>query len=539
MNPSNPRHPGMNISGTLTVPVALFGAVLASGALSILNGQEALVGRFGSGARALVFSAGRYAFEAQGRVMVEGAARAENGRLELTDDGGPGLCREGTGRYAFRLLGDTLRFTLVEDPCAGRRNALPSAMWVRVREALLLTHATVIDGTGGPPRGGMTLVLRDGRIAAMYPDGAEAPPADVLERDLRGEFVLPGLIDAHVHLATVPSGADRRDRVERRLRNALLGGVLAVRDMGGDARALADLARAAQAGDIVSPEIRYGAILAGPEFFDDPRVKASSAGREPGSAPWARAITRATDLRQVIAEARGTGASAVKLYADLDAALARRVAVEAHRQGLQVWSHLVLVPARPSEVVQSGTDVVSHAIFAVWEVAPLPDFHRRVSADLTVSPDHPAVQRLFALMRERGVILDATLVVGRADPNAADTSYAKRRERRAAEFVRAAHAAGVRIAAGTDGMGSDADGALPNLHTELMMLVEGAGLTPMEALVAATRTAAEAAGIGDTHGTIAVGKTADLLVLRADPTADIRNTRQISAVIRRGKVVER
>ena len=73
----------------------------------------------------------------------------------------------------------------------------------------------------------------------------------------------------------------------------------------------------------------------------------------------------------------------------------------------------------------------------------------------------------------------------------------------------------------------------------MALLVERAGLTPMEALVAATRTAAEAAGLGATHGTIAVGKAADLLVLRADPTANIRNTREILLVIRRGKAVER
>jgi imidazolonepropionase-like amidohydrolase len=94
----------------------------------------------------------------------------------------------------------------------------------------------------------------------------------------------------------------------------------------------------------------------------------------------------------------------------------------------------------------------------------------------------------------------------------------------------------VRIAAGTDGMGGDR--GLPNLHEELALLVQ-AGLTPMEALIAGTRTAAEALGMGSSHGTIAVGKAADLLVLRADPTADIRNTRQIDFVLKRGKVVER
>src|SRR5262249_17670999 len=147
-------------------------------------------------------------------------------------------------------------------------------------------------------------------------------------------------IDAHAHNATEPSGDDRRSVVEARLKRTLRGGVVAVRDMGGDARALADLARAAAAGDIESPEIRYSAIMAGPDFFSDPRVLASSAGVKPGAAPWARALTDSTDLRQIIAEAKGTGATAIKMYADIGSELAKRATAEAKRQGLHVWAHL-------------------------------------------------------------------------------------------------------------------------------------------------------------------------------------------------------
>jgi len=233
---------------------------------------------------------------------------------------------------------------------------------------VVLTHATVVDMTGGPPRAGMTLVLRDGKIAAMYRDGAQAAPADAMVRDLTGQFVLPGLIDAHVHNATEPSRGDRRSVVEARLRRTLRGGVVAVRDMGGDARALADLARAAAAGDIESPEIRYSAIMAGPDFFTDPRVLASAAGMKPGNAPWARALTDTTDLRQVVAEAKGSGAAAIKMYADLGPALAKRAATEAKRQGLRVWAHLATFPAKPSDIVDAGVEVVSHAMLVPFEV---------------------------------------------------------------------------------------------------------------------------------------------------------------------------
>ena len=93
------------------------------------------------------------------------------------------------------------------------------------------------------------------------------------------------------------------------------------------------------------------------------------------------------------------------------------------------------------------------------------------------------------------------------------------------------------IVAGTDDIGGETDGALPNIHMELALLVR-AGLTPSEALVAATSTAARATGFGD-HGTIAVGQAADLLVLDGDPTADIGNTRRIRFVVRHARVVTR
>ncbi|HMA21232.1 MAG TPA: amidohydrolase family protein, partial [Gemmatimonadaceae bacterium] len=406
-------------------------------------------------------------------------------------------------------------------------------------DTLALTHATVIDGTGAPPRKGTTILMRDGRIAAVFPDGTQPLPGDAKELDASGKFVIPGLVDAHVHNATSPSGEDKRSLVEQRLQNALLGGVVAVRDMGGDARALADLQRAASAGDILSPDIHYSAIIAGPAFFRDPRVLASSAGYAPGAAPFTRAVTDSSDIRLVVAEARGAGATAVKMYAALDGATASRVAAEAKKQGMRVWAHLALFPARPHEVVEAGVDVVSHALLVPWEAATvMPDYTHRAQPDLSVSPDNPAIVKLFAAMHERGTILDPTLWVYHAPAGAADTSLAKRREQRALDFVRAAHSAGVRIDAGTDHMGADTAGALPNVHHEMELLVR-AGLTPAEAIVAATQTSAIAGGFETDHGTIAVGKLADLVVLTADPLLDIRNTARIAYVVRRGKVIER
>ncbi len=403
--------------------------------------------------------------------------------------------------------------------------------------ALALTGTTLFDGTGAPPRLGTTIVMRDGRIAAVFPDGAQPLPDNAERRDATGLWVLPGLIDAHVHLATDPSGPDRRDQVLGRLGAALKGGVAGVRDMAGDARVLASLSRDAQMGDIEAPWIHYAAIFAGPYFFNDPRIQATSAGVPIGTAPWARAVTDTTDLPQAVAEATGAGVTGVKLYAALDGRLAGRIIAEAHRQGLRVWAHATLFPARPSELVAAGADVLSHALYLAWEtVTDLPTYEHRSQVGADVSPNDPALRRLFAEMATRHVMLDPTLWVYQLSLQHDSSVANRRRARLAADLTRAAYLAGVALVAGTDDMGGPT--GLPHVHDEMELLVRDAGLTPTEALLAATANGARAAGLEASHGTIAVGKAADLLVLRADPTADIRNTRAIAFVVHRGRVLD-
>ena len=517
---------------------SLLAAALGAAAAAPIHAQTAQ-GRFESRGITMHLAPGGASTWTNARgLLVAGSYRVDGERITFSDDSGSVACRAGRGEYLFDMSGDTLRFRVVSDPCDGRRGAL-TALWLRARGALALTHATLIDGTGSQPQANMTIVMRDGLIVAIHADGAAPIPDDATVRDATGQWVLPGLIDGHVHVATSPSTQDARERVVRRLHNALRGGVVAVRDMAGDGRALADLARASAAGDIDAPVIRYAAVFAGPAFFSDPRVRASSAGVRVGTAPWARAITGTTDLRQVIAEARGTGATAVKLYGELNGALAAKIAAEAKRQDMRVWAHFALFPARPSEVVMAGAQVVSHAPLIAWETGDsMPDVTQRGRYDVTVTPENPAIRRVIALMRERNVILEPTLFVFRTAGAIPDTALARRRERLAADLTRAAYRAGVRISAGTDGIGTEDEGSLPNIHEELRLLVDRAGLTPMDAIIAATRNAADAAGLSQSHGTIAVGKAADLLVLRDDPTRDIRNTKLIAYVLRRGRDVK-
>jgi imidazolonepropionase-like amidohydrolase len=395
---------------------------------------------------------------------------------------------------------------------------------------VVLVGVTLFDGTGHQARPNQSVLIQGERIAAIFPTGSRVLPAGATIYNLNGRYLIPGLIDTHVHVATDPSGEDSRVRTERRLRRALLGGVTAVRDMAGDVRALASLQRDALLGEIASPDIYYAALFAGPLFFADPRTHDASRGLIAGQVPWMRAITDTTDIHQAVAEARGTGATAIKLYADLSGELARRVTTEAHAQGLMVWAHAALRPARPIEVVEAGVDAISHASL----VAVAMDSARRATALHTpagqpLDLEDAGLDTLFSAMARRHTIFEPTLLVFADRPPVL---------RLAGAIAREAHRRGVSIIAGTDTLGAAGPDSLtlPNLHRELELLVTLAGLSPAEALESATRDAAAVLGAQSLRGTIEVGKLADLVVLRSDPLRDIRNTRSIQLVMKRGRV---
>ena len=408
---------------------------------------------------------------------------------------------------------------------------------------LILAHATVIDGTGAPAAPDRTVVVSDGRIQAVYPSDSRPVPMDARVEDLHGRFLIPGLIDAHVHITDVEPDIAHYQPF---LRALLLGGVTSVRDMAGDDRLLAYLARQANSDTFASPDIFYAALLSGPSFFaEDTRAQAASDGMTPGDAPWMQAITPTSNIPLAVAEARGTGATGIKIYANLPASLVQAIAAEAHRQGLQVWTHATIFPARPSDAVNAGADTISHSPYLIWQAAAqMPsDYGVRAKGDFThIRPDAAPILALFDAMKRHGTILDATLSVFRReathDPGDVGSgilpwSYA---------VTTLAHQHGIPIDAGSDssGLPSGAQGpdlgASPTVHEEMALLVEHCGFTPIQAIQAATQISAMAAGQGANRGTIAPGKRADMVVLTADPTQAIRNTQKIAFVIKDGRI---
>lgn len=398
-----------------------------------------------------------------------------------------------------------------------------------------LEHVNIIDVNTKTVLNDYTIVIRKDKILIILPSKDYIANDSVQSIVLKNKFVVPGLIDAHVHFATDPT-EERRDNAEKVLKAMLLTGVTSVRDMAGDARALSSLSRDALIGDIVAPNIYYSSLMAGKEFFFDSRTIATAQGGVSGKMSYMKAIDSTSNMPLEVAEAKGTGASGIKMYASLSKIEVVKIVEEAKRQNMPVWAHASLQLTKPSEVVSSGVISISHAHLLVNDMDQNKDLIKTWTSHISGTAEKLYWDKEFAkldftalykLMIKNNVVLDATISVLKMQGSNPQKLWVYEMGKR---ITQQAHKAGVLIDAGSD---SDQE---TFVQYEMKLLINECGFSPMEAIIAATKNSAQATGILKTEGTIEIGKKANLLFLNSNPVDDIKNVDDILMVIKNGKL---
>ncbi len=393
----------------------------------------------------------------------------------------------------------------------------------------ILENVTIIDGTGGPIQENMSIHISEDRIASIVKSNLEPDWDDKKRIDLTGKYVLPGLFDMHVHLATDPTTEDKLEKTLERLETYLNHGVTGVRDMAGDTRQLAYLARQSSLDEIKSPDLYFSSLMAGPGFFSDPRTAASAKGKTPGRTSWMRAVGEGANLQLAIAEAKGTGASGIKLYADINSEICQEIIKEAQAQKIKVWAHASVIPAKPQDLAEVGINSVSHAPLLAWQVADEMagvGTQRYDQIDLDVLDS--TFQHLLHTMKENRVYLDPTIKIFETRSGLYEN---------AVKATKAAYEVGVEMVIGTDMAIAGEDVRFFPINDEMEALVDDVGMSPNDVIKAATTNSAKLLGIDRTVGSITEGKKANLIILENNPLEDIRHLRNLVGVIKNGKQV--
>lgn len=414
--------------------------------------------------------------------------------------------------------------------------------------ATLFEGARLFLGDGNVIENSAFLVEND-RFNRVGRKGEVAAPSGAARFDLTGKTVIPALVDAHSHigymknLSSGPQNYTRENILDHMYRFAYFG-VAASQAMGTDFGEL--------------PFQLRDELLAG-KYPDAARFLSAGRGLSPideisptNMRHAAFVVTTEEGARASVQELAARKVRIVKTWVDdrdgtikkLTPNLYRAIIDEAHRQNLLVAVHATGL-ADAKELLRSGIDIFAHMISDVDdELVDLFKQHpktavllalggpRRIIYAPWLNPPHPLVAETVSpeqIKRLQGRLSSATPAALAAGRLAWD---------RLARGIQRLNAAGVKIGVGTDGGGQTGDQFVGwTMHTEMENMV-AAGMTPAQVLVAATRTSAEILGLDDL-GMVAANRSADFVVLDANPLDDITNTRRISRVYLRGREVDR
>jgi imidazolonepropionase-like amidohydrolase len=429
--------------------------------------------------------------------------------------------------------------------------------------SIAIVGATLWDGTGRGPVSHAVTVVRGQRILCAGSAGECPVPDGARVIDARGQFLIPGLIDSHVHLLFLTRGS-AGEELGRDLRDLLAQGVTTVRDMGTDPAALLARVSALHA----APRVHAMQLVAGRRFFfngfQGMRTSRGTIYRQPPAIAMQQLgwnplqFNPGEDPEAIVTEAREAGAMGLKLYAHMDSGSVRALTAAAHRAGMSVWGHAWVQPASVMEQMMAGQDGIVHAAGLAGELYTVADrdtllrdgdLQAATAAVATVASAHdPRVLAALDTMARRGIVFEPTLDAVRHSVAAYDAKmrhipslqeeYVRSASQFGMEVAREAVKRGVRISAGSDHVsyGPVADRA--TLFGELQLLVDSLGMSPTAALLAATRDAARAIGgvSGRQVGTIQKGRYADLVLLSRNPLESIANLEHVELVMVGGKL---
>jgi imidazolonepropionase-like amidohydrolase len=413
----------------------------------------------------------------------------------------------------------------------------------------LYEGARLITGDGGAPIENSAFLVDDTKFSRVGRKGELQAPPGAARVDLTGKTVIPGLVDAHSHIGymkNLTSGSRNytRENILDHMHRFAYFGVAASQSMGSDFGEM--------------PFQLRDEILAG-KYPDAARFLTAGRGLAPLSEispdnmrQAAYAVTTPEGARADVQELATRKVTLIKTWVDdrggavkkLPPELYIAIFDEAHKNHLRVAVHATDLQVA-KDLLRAGIDVFAHMISDVDdELVTLFKQHPNVSVISALGGPHRAIYAPW-LNPVHPLILE-TVLPAQIDrlrnrfPEKDPVQLARSTDtwNRLARGLTKLHAAGVTIGVGTDGGGQQGDQFIGwTMHAELENLVM-AGLTPSQALVAATRTSASILGQNDL-GAVAPGKSADFVVLDANPLDDITNTRRISRVYLRGHLVDR